>query len=264
MNSRYRNAAIAALVGLVIGSGVAATSYALWVDKTDFNGELTGGYIHFAVDDPKTNPASLKRISNFGEELAWSLPRGEAGRQLNGSGQPAHILRDVAPNAPQVAAIEIDEQSQGNRGMSWGLDDVTVDGDPLLTNLLHVRIAKVADAAACVVGATAGPNPLYSGPLSTAMISQKPLVASTYKNTLWTTPQKTYLCMEFSVGENLGDYENTATVNGTAESLATPAPTVTDSDSWNGQIVPSGVSRDAKVDFNFSYTTYRPGGEPTP
>ncbi|WP_026819757.1 SipW-dependent-type signal peptide-containing protein [Arthrobacter castelli] len=233
--------------GAVLGTGTAAT-FASWQDQITIDVSITAGYIHFAVDDPNSDPAALNRIDRPGQSLTWTVPE--------------NVLDNLAPEQPQSAVVQIDAQSQGNRGLSYTLDGASVAGDNSLTSAATVTITAVGHPGSCGTGSSAPGPVLYEGPIQGAATESRELVTSEYTDAPWTNPETEYLCLAFTVPDGMGSYTNEGTVTGTAEGGLEADQKVTATDTWSGRSGPSQAARNADVTLTFSYETYRPGEEP--
>jgi hypothetical protein len=234
-------------LGAVLGTGSAA-AVASWQDEITVDANIMHGYIHFAVDDPNSDPAAMNRIERPGQSLTWTVP--------------GSVLQNLGPQQPQSAVVQIDAQSQGNRGLSYTLDGASITGDDSLAAAATVAITGVGHPDDCGTGSPAAGSHLYEGPIEGATTVPTELVTSAYTDAPWTDPETDYLCLTFTVPDDLGDYSNTGIVTGTAEGGLEEDQKVTASDTWSGREAPSQAARNAGVELTFSYDTYRPGERP--
>ncbi|GAB3267806.1 hypothetical protein [Arthrobacter pigmenti] len=234
-------------LGAVLGTGSAA-AVASWQDKITVDVNLTRGYIHFAVDNPNSDPTAMNSIDRSGQSLTWTVPE--------------NVLQNLAPQQPQSAVVQIDAQSQGNRGLSYTLDGASITGDDTLAGVANVAITAVGQPDSCGAD-TPAPGPvLYEGAIEGATIEPTELVISDYTDAPWSDPETDYLCLAFTVPDDLGDYSNTGIVTGTAEGGLEEDQKISASDKWSGRATPSQSARTADVKLTFSYDTYRPGEGP--
>lgn len=231
-------------LGAVLGTGSAA-AFASWQDKITVDVDFTWGYIHFAVDDPNSDPTAMNKIEQPGQKLTWTVPQS--------------VLQNLAPGDDQSAVVQIDAQSQGNRGLSYALEGATIETeDDSLTSVANVAINAVGNPGDCKDGARPPGQPLYEGSIEGANLNARELVTSEYTDASWTEPETDYLCLTFTVPDNLGAYSNTGTVTGTAEGGLEADQDVSASAKWSGHAEPSNEARRAQVELTFSYETYRP------
>jgi predicted ribosomally synthesized peptide with SipW-like signal peptide len=247
--SRWTVVATVAMAGLLAG----ASTNALWSDDEVFTPTITAGYIHFTVGDP-TDPVGPVPAPFT---PTWSVPA-----DLLGDGTAGNPFLEAGQTA--VAVVQIDGQSQGNRGLSYALPaGGVVVGDPTgtgeLASGLVTTIIAVATPAECTVAAIeADPAPVYAGPIADAVVPSTELVTAAYSSDPYTVPETDYLCFGFTVPEWEGTYANT----GTVQAQDAGGTAVTDSDTWNAVLLAPAEQYVLDVDLTFAETTYRPGGGP--
>lgn len=238
--------------GVVVGAGGLGT-LALWNDTISIQSDLTTGHIHFAAGDPVVRPADLPAVTAENPTVTWSLP--------DGGDRPGDVLGDLGPGAPQAAVVQVDAQSQGNRGLSYAMAVSRVDDSALLEHAT-VSIVTVERPTDCVPGVTAGAGTLYTGPVADAAVTWRELVPTDYTTTPWTSPETEYLCLDVAVPDDPGAHENTGTVTATADGGLEDDRTLEASSTGHATAEPDAADHDAVVEFEFSHTTYRPGEAP--
>lgn len=229
----------ALVLGVTAGAGTSA-AFASWqVQATIAGATITAGSIHFAVDDPRDLPTAQKSSGASDGSVTWKLPDGA-----------------------QTAVVQIDAQSQGNRGLEYTLDSVDIAGFPGIAAAARVSIITVPKPADCVSGvADSVAEPLYSGKLSSAkLLDPRELVTADYTDAPWTEPETEYLCLDIWVQPGLGEEVSTATVSGTAAGGLETDREVSARDEVSVRRVPATAAQDAVVELTFSYETYRAGG----
>lgn len=240
---KRRTAAIAALaVGAIVGSAGAVT-LALWSDKTDIPLSTTLGAIDFAVGSPGS---ALTAITASADSVSWKL------RTVDG----ANPFAELSAEKPQIVPIQVDGQSQGNRGLAYRLEGVTAGSSQLIAGT-SVQIISVPNRASCVATAF-GPSAttLYNGLLSAAQTADRQLVTSDYTTATWATPETAFLCLKLSTGTGNSTYKNTATVKGSVTTLQGSVP-LTAEDSWTTPYSFSEADRAASATLTFTQRTFR-------
>jgi len=246
---RWAIVAAAAMAGLLAG----ATTTALWSDDEQFTPTITSGYIHFAVGDPSDPAGPVSPAFT----PTWAVPA-----DLLGDGTAGNPYLEAGDTA--VAVVQIDGQSQGNRGLSYELPlGSAVVGDPTgageLASGLVTTIIAVASPAECTVAAIeADPAPVYEGLVANAIVPPTELVSAAYSDDPYTTPETDYLCLGFTVPAWEGTYANTGSVRAQDAGGAV----VTDTDPWNAVLLAPEEQFVLDIEFTFDETTYRPGGGP--
>lgn len=246
---KRRTAALAALAaGAIVGSAGAAT-FALWNNDVSSSATVKVGYIDFAVSSPNATPKTS--IAAEGDQLSLEL------RAL-GDKNPFAAL---AVDAPQYVPIQVDGQSQGNRGLSYAMTGVTPSGaDRTLVDATSVQIREITELSDCAASAFTGNAPtVYSGPLTAARISSRQLVSSAYSTATYDHPESDFYCLKLTAPGTSGSYTNKATVNGVPQTTLVPsaAPTATAEDSWTTKLGYSDAARAATVSFVFDHDTFR-------
>lgn len=248
---------IAATAALALGATLGAVgvgTWALWSDQASRSAELGGGGIDFAVGagTPQTlsAPPVMRAIEADGDgRVTLSL-----GAALGGAS-----VSPLADGQTHVVGIRVDGQSQGNRGLSYRLDDIAAVGeDTGLLSALNLVIVRVPALAECSARALADPAAVtaYSGPLLGAGITDRTLVSAAYSTASWDAPASEYLCLGLSAS-GVGTYTNTVQASGDAVTSRGTREAVSAEDSWSARLGYSDADRDADATLTFSAQTFR-------
>ncbi|WAC50369.1 hypothetical protein [Frigoribacterium sp. SL97] len=165
-----------------------------------------------------------------------------------GWAMPSEALAAVTPTAPQAVALRVAGVSEGNAGLKYELGAPDVSGSTGLTDVLQAAITAQPSAASCTPGAATAQTPLYTGPLASANVDERPLVGSLPT----TTTATEFLCVELSLPADYGHEASKVTM--TADGSSAPVTAMTE---WHGIVGATTADKAAKVTFGVDQQTFR-------
>ena len=234
MSSTIRRRAAAVALSDAVGAavGIGGTSLALWSDTAELTGAVGTGHEFFAVGRPGA---------------AVAAPTGTA--VLTVGAEEAQRLVDDGEVADP---IQVSSVNQGNKGLHYTCAPPARWCEGVLA-AADRHVFRVADAAACSVDRLSAETLPATGEYASTP------VPADYTTT--SEPTDEYWCVYASLAElpSAGTYTNEATVTATAPT----GDRVTAADSWHAAVV-AALDPAAEPDhaLTFTYTTFRPGGQP--